>query len=113
MAAFRNYREAAVGRMLSPTLVKEAAAKQAVRSGEFGRWSYHVMRHPADLMSSSDHFDSLQAPCQHWRPKSAGTEPGLTRQCSFDHFWGQYLDQIVRMNADQESPFSPIDIDEG
>ena len=49
------------GQVIDDALIKEAAAKrwcEAVnRDGRFGRWSYHLMKHPADLMKLLDNID--------------------------------------------------------
>lgn len=49
------------GQVIDDALVKEAAAKrwcEAVnREGRFGRWSYHLIKHPADLMQLLDNVD--------------------------------------------------------
>ncbi|QVN12397.1 BPTD_3080 family restriction endonuclease [Burkholderia sp. LAS2] len=46
------------GQVIDDALIKEAAAKrwcEAVnRDSRFGRWSYHLMKHPADLMKLLD-----------------------------------------------------------
>jgi type III restriction enzyme len=48
------------GQVIDDALVKEAAAKrwcEAVnRDGRFGRWSYHLVKHPADLMQLLDNL---------------------------------------------------------
>ena len=48
------------GQVIDDALVKAAAAKrwcEAVnRDGRFGSWSYHLMKHPADLMQLLDHI---------------------------------------------------------
>jgi type III restriction enzyme len=48
------------GQVIDDALIKEAAAKrwaEAVnRDGRFGQWTYHLMKHPADLMKLLDHL---------------------------------------------------------
>lgn len=48
------------GQVIDDALIKEAAAKrwcEAVnRDGRFGRWTCHLMKHPADLMKLLDHL---------------------------------------------------------
>ena len=48
------------GQVIDDALVKAGAAKrwcEAVnRDGRFGNWSYHLMKHPADLMQLRAHL---------------------------------------------------------